>query len=307
MELQPGKNFTIVRQLGMPGDVATYYVQAVVKNSSSGAVITTVNLTDNGSQRFTGSFQVPADTSGQGTNIDITTTVYTDSGYTTQSNIYTIDNAAYLIFDRLLPRSVAVGGFGGDSTDYQRIQKMIDGAIKKIVIPEAKEMKETDLSPVLSSVDTMKSAIAGVLEKSVKPLNDKIQRLQDSLNTKVEEISAIIQGRAEFTETDLSPLMEKVDELRFHVSNMAAEDKTEANLVTLITTSKNEIIKKIDEKVDDANEADAIVSKLLASAQELQDKRSKKFVAPVEQAESKEELTPTPKDYLEEANVIIKD
>ena len=88
MQLAPNTTFAIVRQIEDHTDSATYYVQAVIRNAQTDALIATVNLTDQGSRRFSKNWQVTADASGQGFYISILTSVYTNSGYTTKSQNY---------------------------------------------------------------------------------------------------------------------------------------------------------------------------------------------------------------------------
>ena len=76
IQLRPTETFTIVRVLGDTVDTATYFVQAIIRNSNTGKIIDTINLTDKGNRRFTGNWEVAADVSGEGFYIDITTTVY---------------------------------------------------------------------------------------------------------------------------------------------------------------------------------------------------------------------------------------
>ncbi len=245
MELQPGKNFTIVRQLGMPGDVATYYVQAVVKNSSTGATIEAVNLTDNGSQRFTGVFQVPQDTSGQGLNIDITTTVYTDSGYSTQSNIYTIDNSAYLVFDRLVGRNIAVGGFGADNVDYKRVKKIVEEVVATIKVEEARvepKNEVVDLSPVLNSISAVMNKIDAVDTKS----------RDTSILSAINKIKADIKSAVDIK--DIHSKLNKIYEVIYaeSESNNQSRAATSQELKTLLNESKA-LLEKVDETIIKTN------------------------------------------------------
>lgn len=326
MELQPGKNFTIVRQLGMPGDVATYYVQAVVKNSSTGAVIETVNLTDNGSQRFTGTFQVPADTSGQGLNIDITNTVYTDAGYSTQSNIYTIDNQAYLVFDRLLSRNIAVGGFGADNVDYKRVKKIVEEVVATIKLPEAPEMPEiedVDLSPVLNSISAIsdkidridtKSKDTGVVS-SVNKIKTEIlksvdlKEIHSKLNKIYEVLYSVMEDNGKSREsisTEMSgvlenskKMLEKLEESVVKVNTYAEDSRIGTDAERLKEVKKyvgelGESLKKVFQEQfgNDENQAKNLMNAFV------------KMSTREEKAEPKESNVESP--YLEHANKLIQ-
>ena len=122
LQLIPGKSFSIIRQLDNVNDTNVYYVQAVVRNAATDAVLATVNLTSKGNQRFSSPYQVPADTSGTGMYISITSSVYTDSGYTQLSQTYATEDAEYLI---LQPAISTYGNGGTTIVDYDKIRKFI--------------------------------------------------------------------------------------------------------------------------------------------------------------------------------------
>src|SRR5574337_612585 len=103
MQLEPREYFTIARGLEDYTDSTTYYVRAVIRNARTDALIDTVNLTDNGNRRFTKAWQVPADPSGLGFYIIVTTTVYTDSGYTTKAENYLERFEEHLVQNRPNP------------------------------------------------------------------------------------------------------------------------------------------------------------------------------------------------------------
>jgi len=180
IQLRPTETFTIVRVLGDTVDTSTYYVQAVIRNSKTGATIDTVNLTDQGSRRFTGDWEVSADVGGEGFYIDITTTVYTDSGYSTNAGDYAEEVTSFLIQDRY-NRTFGLGG--GVDIDYKKVRKIIQDEIKTIIIPipekvnlssleagvqrvisqiiniKFPQQKETDLSGVMVEIANTKNAI----------------------------------------------------------------------------------------------------------------------------------------------------
>src|SRR3954470_5696834 len=125
MPLQPQGNFTIVRQIANHLDSDTNYVQAVIRNAYTDAIIDTLDLTDKGGQRFKKDWQVPADPSGQGFYISVVTSVYTTSGYTTKNSNYGDEENTYLVQDRVLAR-------GGGSLDAYTVRKIVQDEIAKI-------------------------------------------------------------------------------------------------------------------------------------------------------------------------------
>lgn len=125
MQLAPGEKFAIVRQLGDPTDTGTYYVQAIVRNAHTDDLLDTVNLTDRGSRRFSALWNVYSK-KNDGFYISITTTVYTDSGYTTKSDMYTEESETYLIERRDYHAGFSDGG-GGISA--KKISNILEEAL----------------------------------------------------------------------------------------------------------------------------------------------------------------------------------
>lgn len=223
----------IIRKLGDHTDSTTYYVRAVVRNSISGAIITTINLTNAGDRRFYKLYEVPADVSGQGFYIDIETSVYSDSGYTTKASGYSDELEQYLVFNRVN----SGGGGGGVDVDYPKIQKMLNTAIKSI--PEVKiesleplkktleaikteieaiempEMEKMDHTPVLKAIaDTQKTIIKAIDDKEVTPKTD-LSELETNILTKIED-----------KEPNLEEVMEKMEEIKQIISDFIADDQT---------------------------------------------------------------------------------
>ena len=203
ISLQPQENYTIVRQLPDPSDSTTYYIQAVVRNSVTDAILKTVNLEDKGSCRFKANYQVPADVEGLGFYIDITTNVYTDSGYTTKSGSYADELEQYLVFDRIKP-AMGGGGGGGSDVDYKKIQKMIDKIVKEIPpsVP-------TNFGPVMEQLQELKTAVSSIEipemeEIEFKPLLDAVASAEDRIVKAIDEKDVT-------PETDLTPVLDKIE------------------------------------------------------------------------------------------------
>jgi len=221
LTLQPREQFTIVRQLGDHNDSTTYYVQATVRNSIDDTVLKVINLTNTGNNRFKSAYEVPADVSGLGFYIDINTSVYDDSGYTTKAASYSDENETYLVFDRI----VRPGGSGGGSdVDYKKIQKMLDAFVKKFP-----EIPKVDMQPIMD-------AIAGVGEKvdeidipeaetvELKPVLDAISGAKETILQAIDE--------KEVTDTpDMQPVLDAVEEKKIDLSPL--EDKIDGIQSTL--------------------------------------------------------------------------
>jgi len=243
ISLQPREQFTIVRQLGDHTDPTTYYVQAVIRDSISGDIIDTVRLTNKGNGRFTKLWEVPSDVSGLGFYIDIETTVYDDSGYTSKASAYTVENEQYLVFDRIMKQGG--GGSGGADVDYKKIQKMIDAIVKKFP-----EMKEADFKPIMEAIEGVKKSV----EEIEIPEAEKLD------HTPV--IKAIIDGHTailkkidekEVTpETDLSPIMDAI-------TDVAGDVKAESATTRVKIAG---VQKVLDEHVDEHRNEQSAEAKL---------------------------------------------
>src|SRR5437763_9581681 len=118
-QISPGENFDIFYFIRNHTDGTTYYIQAVLYDVRTGAVLLTVSLTQSptNTRLFSTTVQAPADSTGIGRNIVAIATVYTDSGYTTKSTDYEEQEQYYLI------RAIApvVGGGGVDPRTLREI------------------------------------------------------------------------------------------------------------------------------------------------------------------------------------------
>jgi len=178
LAVRPNELLPIVRLIEDHTDTNTYFVRAVVKNARTLAILDTVDLTDNGSREFSKNWQTPADSVGLGLYIIITTTVYTDSGYTTKSDRYGEKLDTYKI-----EINQAHFGGGGDSTDYRRLRKIIQeelGAAK----PEFPEIPKTDLSTVVNGLNSLAKKIDGiVIPKPEKTDLSAVLRLLEAIKS----------------------------------------------------------------------------------------------------------------------------
>ena len=207
--LHPGNHFTVVRQIENHLDAATYYVQAVIRNAYTDAVIETLDLTSRGSQRFSKNWLVPADPSGQGFYISIVTSVYTDSGYTTKSDNYGDQETTYLIEDRVLRGG---GGGGLDAYTIRRILKEelakaaptfegiygAIGALQREINRIPKESPEMRWNELLGVVQGLQQALAPLATSA-------------SLKDAVAQLDTAIRDKEVMPETDLTPLTQQLE------------------------------------------------------------------------------------------------
>lgn len=192
MQLQPREYFTIVRQLADHSDPATNYVQAKVRNARTDELLATVNLTHQGTQRFTSEYQIPADVSGLGFYISIVTLVYTDSGYSNLNSNYSAEEHTYLVQDRMM----RLQGRGGPDIDYKRIQKMIAEAIAAQDKPVPVDLAGFKAS-LLKDIDSVCGAYSGANKKDIESLRAEFAKM-------------IAAHKPEQKDIDLSPVLSQV-------------------------------------------------------------------------------------------------
>lgn len=217
ISLQPREQFTIVRQLGDHTDLTTYYVQAVIRDSISGDTIDTVRLTNKTNGRFTKLWEVPADVSGLGFYIDIETTVYDDSGYTSKASTYTVENEQYLVFDRIM--KAGGGGGGGTDVDYKKIQKMIDGVIE--ALPEATE--EADLKPLVKAIASLKKSVDAIEMPEIPSV--EFAPVLEAISSSKDDVLKAIEDKPVTPETDLSPVIDAVGGVSDDVKSESADTR----------------------------------------------------------------------------------
>lgn len=260
MQLNPREQFTIARGLEDHTVSTTFYVRATIRNARTDELLDTINLVDSGDHhRYTYTWQTPADVSGEGFWILVTTSVYTDSGYTTKSTAYGDKYDEYLVMQRV---NQSLGPVSGGDVDYKRIQKMIDEAVSKYPQPEKIVIPRTDLSPVLDAVakvDKLVSSIqipeqkepdlTGLMAKvdraiaaaenkemtdtQMQPLNDLHQRMSDSLSASHSKLqdsttkaSEMIDKIREFFTQDVDKIMGGFDDVKKHINDLSFVSET---------------------------------------------------------------------------------
>lgn len=207
MQLQPTEQFTISRQLGPTDDTDTHYVRAVVRNALTDKVLATVKLSDKGNRRFTSVYEVPADVSGQGFYITITTTVFVDSAFTTYDPNYEEVAETYLV--QVRANGIGNGG-GGSDMDYDLLKEMIKEAVSEMETSAG----DTDFSPVLALLAEIDKRVAAIPTKhpevnitttqvDIKPVLEAMLALGKQIDSLPKEVP----------ETDLTPLHDSFGDL----------------------------------------------------------------------------------------------
>lgn len=177
--VHPLKQILIDYQIQNVFDVTTYYVRAVIKNSITGNVLATVNLSDNGNQYFSALWTAPNDFSGTGLQLSVFTTVYTDASYTTISANYGTTLDTYIV--RAIPTTI-LGGFANGPTWENKGSPMDLSEIRKIIREETKtdEITPVSLKEILARVSSIEKKIVppkDVVFPQTKDYSDEIARV----------------------------------------------------------------------------------------------------------------------------------
>lgn len=206
VQLFPQQTFTVVRQLAHnPSESGTHYVQAVVRNAFTDEIVETLQLTHQGGYRYSKSFRVPADTSGLGFYISIVTSVYSDSGYTTKSEIWGDEENTYLVLDHTKTQGGGYRGYTGpDMSDIRRIfreeiAKLPETPAPVVNIPEPEKMRWDE---VIGALAEIRQAIVPQEPTDLTPVLQAISRAEQAIISK--EVTP---------EADLSPVLGKLDEI----------------------------------------------------------------------------------------------
>ena len=256
MQYRPGATIPIVYLITDVTDTTTYFVQAVIRDTTKNTVLSRVNLTQdsNNTRRFFSTTQSPSDVSGLGLFIDITTTVYTDSGYTTKSTLYQEQINTYLVWDFIAPRFAA----GGGGVDYVKLRKIIQEEIGNI--PEY-EPTVVDLKPVLEGIGAIggvvsKSHTSGIKNvlKSLENVHSTIKSLPPPIEPKDVDFSDILSKFDEFS-TNINERISVIEDAYKGVNNIKTKyDVIDRNVSTMIKDFKKEISSEIDSKLAHLND-----------------------------------------------------
>lgn len=238
MQVRPASTVQLAYIISDPSDNNFYYIQAVVKNTQTQAIIATVKLTQdpNNSHRYTGNFVTPADSIGNGYYLDVTTQVYTDSGYSIPSQSYEIVGTPYFVWQ---PPPYYGGGDAVLLSDRssKEIRKMIREEIAGIKFPVQKDVTIPEFPeiPVPEKVDLL-------------PIHQRI----DSVETLIQGLYEIVASIPEPEHVDLDPVFEHIKDIgKRHDMAMGA---LRAEFKSSLGAHKKEIDDSIEQKMSDGVE-----------------------------------------------------
>lgn len=230
LQLSPNESFPIVRVLKDTTDSSTNYVQVVIRDATTDVLVATVNLDDKGNRRFQKVYKVPyGDAYSRGRYLVFTSTVYTDSGYTTINANYAQEADTYLVQERWNPTSWQGGG-SIDEVQFRKIvrevfneqttaeQKNEEEAIEPIVV--TKPYQEIDIEALAMRIQGMVDAIKFPDLKEETPVD--LSGLEEGINALLLEIAAMPR----FKDTDLSSVVTAITDLKESVEGVREDFKT---------------------------------------------------------------------------------
>ena len=277
MQLFPSQNFTIVRQLSVaPSESGTYYVRAIVRNAQSDVVVSTLNLLVKTGYRYTGTFLLPPDPLGLGYFVSIVTSVYTDSGYTTKSEVWSDEENTYLVAELKNNR----GAFGGATSD--EIRRIIRSELSAIEKPESFDYSKIPKPKEYPMRwDEIMSRL-GELSNELKPKAPEKINLSP-ITSKIDDVLSAIESKPVTEPTDLQPILDKLATLETKTEDKAEEQKTDRvqkhedntqkilhgisilldgmGIVSVFKTHTKDMLPKVEQKAETLPEVD--ISKLM--------------------------------------------
>lgn len=240
----PLTSFPISRVLPDPSDNTLYFVRAVVRNGVTGATLSTVNLASLGSQIYSATYRTPALASAAPLFLTITTTVYTNAGYTVLSQNYGNDQDTIQVFDStnlaiIQAQQIAaiVGGSitPGEGIDYKKIAKLfaktlLDGMKEHsnrlgLIEEGVSALSLKDSAPsILEAMDAKHGEIKASLEvlgakdvdlssviAVVASLGERMDSLEKTLDGRVSEFEPSMQTSLKDLYADVTDLIKKTE------------------------------------------------------------------------------------------------
>ncbi len=224
-QISPSDPYDIFYFIRNHTDSTTYYVQAVVYDIRTGAVLSTLPLTRSttNTRLYTTTTQAPSDPSGYGRNIVAVATVYTDSGYTTKSTDYEEQEQYFLV-----KNSVSELFVGGGGVDYRELRHIV-----------AEEL-DTRLSTQLKPFDGVLGAI-GAIQREVN-------RIPKELDTEHILFALDDLSRKLPKETDLSSVIDRLKRIQATLDALPEPEKVDLTDLAQGFASLSEAIHALDQR-----------------------------------------------------------
>lgn len=214
-QITPGQSFDISYFIRNHTDAGTYYVRARIYDVKTGALLSTVNLSQSSanSRLFVGAAQAPADPTGYGRAIVAIATVYTDSGYTTRSDNYEEQEQSFLVKTGQL----VLGG--GGAVDLGGIREMLREELKKLPKPD---------KPAVFPTESLFGAL-GALQREVNRI-PKDEFDAKPILQQIKAVADLIRAIPEPEKLDLKPVLAAIEKLPAQIQATVREAQREIKL-----------------------------------------------------------------------------
>jgi hypothetical protein len=242
MNISPNQKIPVSYTV-LPTDTTTYYVQSVLRDTSTGKILQTINLTQDATYpyRYAGAFNAVADVSGLGRYVDVTTIPYTDTAHTLPSQNYAALLVNYFVLQALLP-NVGVGGSGSD-IDYDKLALIISEKLKG----STEEVKDTIKGTkrdrfqykriedhVSGQVSSARGAVVDALANHSTSMTGLMSQTKDEVNR--------------MTQASISSVLEKLDSIEYTLTQVDAHGASGMGALgevisSVVAEAKNEIKK----------------------------------------------------------------
>jgi len=248
MILVPGTTHVITWSKQLLSDTATYYVQAVIRDTRTNEVLETLDLTDVDGNYFRKAWTVVQDPTGFGREIEIQKTVYDDAEYTIPSSIYGRWLDQYTVL-QIVPIGGPGSGAGGGGMDYNVIESILEKQLKLIlgILLETINGSKVDLTGISEVVNSLKtgsqheetirgvhtsiseiSELARGIQKLLPEVTNHMKVTRSESDTKTTQIKEMVQK----AETAIAGILENV--------TPKLEKKIDAELTRVVDiTAKN--------------------------------------------------------------------
>lgn len=214
MILEPLSQFLIEFFRNNPSDTATYYVQSVVYDSINGNVLATVKLTDKGNGYFAKLWTLPADTYGNGRQISIISSCYTDSAYTQISPIYGAELEKYVV------RHLASQNLGGFTTQLNEVVRQSAIDYKKLASIVTKIVEDAQNDPYDDA------ALCKRIDCLLNAIRDGYATHESSIAKTIEAIAEVSSKTSESPGQITASFNNEIAHVVSQVKDMAANNKT---------------------------------------------------------------------------------
>lgn len=268
MNLSPTQQIPVSYTVSDPNDTTLYYVRAVVRDTQSSTTLQSLNLTrvSSSPNRYVGLLNPVYDPSGLGRMIDVTITVYTDSGYTTPSQNYELVQNPHLVIQPWLPTL----GTGGVGFEYDKMAQLIElvldkkikGSTKEIrddfgsVIPKQisernDDFKEYQNNLISQAISDIQDGLNGHSSKIIDSSEKSYRGFNESLGQIGQVLSRIIEDSKKTSENGKSDLESHVSELKNHLSVHGERMNQVVLSVSRIVKSLDGMVKNFKKTIDE--------------------------------------------------------